>query len=928
MHAGNTSANACPVCGEPLFEAGFCGVCLLAGGLPEGDFPASIGPYRILRVLGEGGMGVVYEAEQDHPYRKVALKTLRTGSDTPELARRFAREAGALARLQHPAIAQIYEAGTADTDSGAQPYFAMEFIHGEPLDEYAETHDLSIRERLHLMCRVCDGVEHAHQRGVIHRDLKPANILVDDSGQPKILDFGVARITDLDALHTRQTSMGQVVGTLAYMSPEQVAGGALDASGAPNIDIRSDVYTLGILLYELLARRRPYDIGGQLLDAVRTIRDEDPALLGSIDRKYRGDIETIVARAIEKDRARRYASAAALADDMRRHLEDKPIAARPASTAYQVSRFARRHRALVAGVTAVFLALTGGVIASTIQATRARQAERVAVAARQEATRDRDRALAAEKQAVQASHAAAESERQALAEKRRASLEADSAKAVNDFLTNDLLAQADVARQSPGATVDPDLKVRTALDRAADRIGGRFGAQPEVEASIRGTIGQTYRGLGLHTEARKQVELALEIDRRVLGQGDPKTLSDIARLARIAVDEGKYPEAESLFSETLEKRRHVLGPTHPDTLATMSELGNVYLLLGRAGQAEALVREALAGQRRVLPPDDPAMLETMNNLARIYERQGKNEETEPLNQRILEIRRRVLGPEHPSTLISMNNLASRTLGWVSFRRPRRCLRRRSNSSAACLVPSTLAHWTEWIIWRTPIRCGASILKRKRCSARTLRSGAGPWARIIPSPSRIWARWPAWPRSKAGSRRRNGSMRMCWNRSAASSDRNIRLRSAIRLACARPTGSKGKYPEAQALLNRTLEAQRRVLGPEHPFVLESEVSLALTLQSMGKSAESEPVIRHVMEVNRSKQPGSWQFFLAESLLGASLAQQRKYAEAEPLLLEGYRGMEARKQRIDASNAHYLERVREAIFQLYQASGRPGEAAHWQ
>ena len=317
--------------------------------------PSAIGRYRVVRLLGEGGMGAVYEAEQDQPRRLVALKLIKPGFATTETLRRFQHESQALGRLQHPGIAQIYEASTADAGSGPQPYFAMELIHGRPLLEHAEAHKLTARERLALIAKICDAVEHAHQRGVIHRDLKPSNILVDENGQPKVLDFGVARIADSDSPLTRQTNLGQLVGTLAYMSPEQVAGDPLA------VDIRSDVYALGVILYELLTGKLPYDLSRKPLpEAVGVIREEEPAPLSSIDHHYRGDIDTMVAKALEKDKTRRYGSAAELAGDVRRYLADEPITARRASATYQLRKFARRHRALVAGSGVVFVVLAGG----------------------------------------------------------------------------------------------------------------------------------------------------------------------------------------------------------------------------------------------------------------------------------------------------------------------------------------------------------------------------------------------------------------------------------------------------------------------------------------------------------------------------------------------------------------------------------------
>jgi hypothetical protein len=258
--------------------------------------PTTIGRYRIIRVLGEGGMGTVFEAEQDQPRRHVALKVIRASWASPQLLLRFKQESQALGWLHHPGIAQIYEAGSAEAPSGLQPFFAMELIQGLPLTQYARKHHLDLRRRLALMIQVCDAVEHAHQRGIIHRDLKPGNILVDETGQPKILDFGLARVTDSDAEVTRQTDVGQMLGTLAYMSPEQVL------ADPKAMDTRSDVYALGVILYELLADKLPYVLSRQLHEAMRTIQETDPNPLSSMNRVYRGDIDTIVAKALEKDK--------------------------------------------------------------------------------------------------------------------------------------------------------------------------------------------------------------------------------------------------------------------------------------------------------------------------------------------------------------------------------------------------------------------------------------------------------------------------------------------------------------------------------------------------------------------------------------------------------------------------------------------------
>jgi eukaryotic-like serine/threonine-protein kinase len=341
---------------------------------PDGavsGLPVHIGRYRILRHHGEGGMGTVYEAEQDNPRRTVALKVIRPGLVSPEVVKRFQHEAQILGRLQHVGIAQVYEAGL---DEKGRPFFAMEFIDGMPLDEYVRARGLDAAARLDLVALVCDALQHAHDKGVVHRDLKPGNILVDDSGQPKVLDFGVAHVTAPGLLSTiSQTQSGQLLGTLSYMSPEQIAA---DPSA---LDGRSDVYSLGVILFELLAHRLPYNLEHlPMHEVARVIQHQEPSRLGSVDTLYRGDIEIIAAKALEKDKARRYATAAQLASDIRRYLHGEAILARPASALYQLSKFARRHKAVVASIAGIFATLLIGTAVSIFFAIRAEENARVA----------------------------------------------------------------------------------------------------------------------------------------------------------------------------------------------------------------------------------------------------------------------------------------------------------------------------------------------------------------------------------------------------------------------------------------------------------------------------------------------------------------------------------------------------------------------
>jgi hypothetical protein len=634
------------------------------------SLPPAIGRYRILRLLGEGGMGAVYEAEQEEPRRVVALKVIRLGLATPERLRRFRQESQALARLQHPGIAQIHESGTADTGFGLQPYFAMELIRGLPLDEYAAAHRLDVRQKLAMIAKICDAVQHAHQRGLVHRDLKPGNILVDEMGQPKILDFGVARVTEADggAQATMQTGLRQLVGTLAYMSPEQVMG---DPAG---VDARSDVYSLGVILYEMLAGRLPYEISrGQVPEAAQTIREEDPEPLSSIERTYRGDVDTIVRKALEKDKARRYASAADLAADIRRYLNDEPIAARPPSAVYQLVKFTRRHRGLTLAAAAIFAVLLAGIAASTSQAIRASRAELEArrdrdraKAAEKAVTEDRDRVLRAEhdateerNRAVSAEARAVRERNQALTEKRRADDEAATAKAVSDFLNIDLLGQANLNNQAgPNTKPDPDLTVRKAMERAAAGVARKFEHQPLVEAAIRQIIGNAYLDMGLYPQALEQMERTVEIRRHALGDEHPDTLQSMNNLSVLYLQQGEAARAEPLLARLLEVRRRVLGEENPDTLVSMNNLAAAYRIEGKYAQAEPLVVSALAIKRRVLGEVHHSTATAWNALAALYRLEGKLAEAEPLQLKAVEVWRAVSGDEGPETLNSMSGLAT------------------------------------------------------------------------------------------------------------------------------------------------------------------------------------------------------------------------------------------------------------------------------
>lgn len=576
--------------------------------------PTEIGAYRIIREIGRGGMGIVYEAQQRQTERTVALKVIRSGHTAPSALRRFEHEARFLARLQHPGIAQIFEAGTARTDLGTQPYFAMEFVRGRALRNYADTARLDSRQRLEIMASVCDAVHHAHQKGVIHRDLKPSNILVDEHAQPKVLDFGVARATDADLRATTlQTNMGQLVGTVPYMSPEQVSGDPAE------MDTRSDVYALGVVTYELLSGALPYQFKNQMIpEAVRAIREDDPTPLSSIDAAFRGDVETIVAKALEREKARRYQSAAEFATDIRRYLRDEPVSARPPSAIYQARKFARRNKALVGAAAVVFVAFAAAAAVSTWQAIRA--------------TRAQARAEANEAEAVE---------------------QAAKFEAVNGFLEKML--------ESGSPEVSPegkDLSLADVLDRSvAELDAGSLKDHPEIEAVVRTTIGNTHRALGNLSAAETQLRIAVRIARSIYPEGHEDLAFGLNKLARVLHGLGDLDESEAVFRESLAMRQRLLGEEHEDVATSLNNLGWLCHIRGKYSEATTLLRQALDMRRRLLGSSHVDIANSLNNLAATISAKGKLDEAEAMFRESLAMDRKLRGELHPNVPTTMINLA-------------------------------------------------------------------------------------------------------------------------------------------------------------------------------------------------------------------------------------------------------------------------------
>jgi len=610
------------------------------------DIPDELAGYAIVGELGQGGMGVVFEARQPDTGRHVALKIIRSGLFSSDAARRFELEARVLARLDHPGIATIYESGSADTPAGPRHYFAMELVRGEPLTEHVKSHGLGVPARLRLVADIADAVQHAHDRGIIHRDLKPANILVTDDGRPKILDFGIARAVDPELQSTMVTHTGQLIGTVAYMAPEQLA------ARPDRIDHRTDIYALGVILYEVLAGRLPHDLSGRaLLEAVRHVEENTPSSLATLNRSYRGDIDTIAARAMEKDPDRRYATAADLAADLRRHLSDQPIHARPASTFYQFRKFAKRNKALVSAVAVVFVALVGtlGVVSSSL---------------------------------------ASEREQRALAQRQR-----DTLLDVNEYITSDLLSLAD-----PNAEGDRQITLLDALAESSEGLSERFADAPETEGLIRQTIGTVYLNLFMLDKAETHLRRAVELA-RAHDPHDGTLPTRLNVLAMNRIDAQDFDEASALLQEaaalTLEEvpgdhesylsvvqnqasvayrqrdleraqRMFRLAAAHgerhiPDSDATYSALASLALVTLRLDGPEAarpINERAMEGYNRVLGPEHPYAMTALSNHAIILGNMGEYEESERISRELLAIRLRVFGEEHTDTVVSKNSIAN------------------------------------------------------------------------------------------------------------------------------------------------------------------------------------------------------------------------------------------------------------------------------
>jgi serine/threonine protein kinase len=882
-----------------------------------------IGRYKLLEILGEGGCGIVYLADQKEPVRRrVALKVIKLGMDSVEVVARFEAERQALALMDHPNIANVLDAGTTDT---GRPYFVMELVSGSRITAYCDEHRLSLTKRLELFIQVCHAIQHAHQKGIIHRDIKPSNILVtevDGVPVPKVIDFGIAKATQGQLTdRTVLTAIAQFVGTPAYMSPEQAEFSGRD------IDTRSDIYSLGVLLYEMIAGRPPFDPGPLLeagLDEVRrhirevepprpstrlsTLTDAERAAIaqqrntepGRLSTLLRSDLDWIVMRCLEKDRTRRYDTANGLANDIQRYLNHEPVTASPPSAVYRLRKLVVRHKVFFASAAAVMFVLLAGSVVSTWQAVRAVRAERLASArlqaeltARQDADTQRKLAVdrlgsaqaaqqeaekarthadeqrkvadeqrkVADEQRVRAeaslkaeSAALRDSEQQkALAEKERrralaaeksARDEAAISAAVNQFLQDDLLRQADSRAQAEAQSIpDPDLKVRDALDRAAERVENRFQKQPLVEAAIRDTIGRTYLGLGAADKAAPQFERAVALRQTALGSDHPDTLSSMHYLGAAYTRLGRFAEAEATLTQTLEARKRTLGEEQIQTLATITNLAAVFRRQGRTEEASALLASAQEISKRVNGPNDPRTLTIAGNLATIYAEQGKPAKATSIYFDIYTTQEAVLQPTHPDLLATKNSLANLYMRLGETNNAAKLIREVCETRKQVLGPEhpeTLSAMNDL----------ASVLRAQR----RLDESAALLNDTIETRRRVLG-----------------------------PDHPDTLVSISNLACT--YWSQGRRDEATALFADTARGEERALGPANPDTLCSQDNLARAYYQQGRLDDAANVFRQTFTVRQEALGRKHRdtFHNARNL-GTVYLNQKKYAEAEQLLLQ--------------------------------------------
>jgi tetratricopeptide (TPR) repeat protein len=902
------------------------------GATDRGQGPArpAVPGYEVLGELGRGGMGVVYKARQTSLNRVVALKMLLAGAYAdPEQRRRLRAEAEAVARLRHPNIVQIFEVGEHD----GRPYLVLEYVEGGALDEALAGTPQNPRAAAAVAETLARAAHAAHQQGVVHRDLKSANVLLAYGREPpagasrlteavpKIADFGLAK--QLDA-GPRRTPSEAILGTPSYMAPEQ-ASGKMRAVGPA-----ADVYALGAILYEMLTGRPPFR-GETPLDTLQQVLIDDPVPPRALQPKVPTDLATVCLKCLQKDPARRYASAGDLAEDLSRFLHGEPIKARPVGPAARLYRWCRRKPA-TAGLLAL---LVVGTAVSTWQAVRATAAEH---------ERDRQRVAAQE--------------------------EADNARAVLDFLNDNVLGQASAYKQAgAGAAPDPDLKVRTALDRAAAGVAGKFAGRPRVEIAVRTALGSAYYDVSAYDAARAQLEEAVRLSGETLGEDHPDTLKATNLLGRVYLDQGKYDEAEALFTRARDGYGRLHGEAHADTLAARSNLANVAQARGDLDRAEGLYAEVLAAERLALGDMHEGTRATSLNLALLYQTRGKFDEAERLLAAVIEAEGKAFGDGDLRTFAARRNLAAlyqaegqneKALPYLrdAFEAARRAFG--DEHEDTCAARNNLA------VCRLELGqlAEAEALLTRNLEVQTRHLGEdhphtlatlGSLGALYFTRGEYAKAEPLYAKSLAILRR-----------TAAADSPDVLV--AINGLAAVYYGQR-KYADAEPLYQEALAGCRKVLGEEHPNTLLVTQSLAALYRDWGKdakaeplfeqvraalarrpggtedpqtakmlvslglirlrrqkAAEAEPLLREAVRVYEKQKPEAWYRFDAQSRLGQCLAAQAKYDDAEPLVLTGYEGLRQRAKEIPA-DTNSLAEAGERVVRLYEAWGKPEKVAEW-